>query len=466
MKLSIDDLLKISNVRIIKEGSIGKTVFKGVSIDSRKCKRNDLFIAIKGEKYDGHDFIKDVFGKGIKAVLAEKKWFARNRKKSSLKNKSFILVDDTLRTLGELAGNYRNEFIMPVIAVGGSNGKTTTKDFVAYVLSQKYSVHNTEGNYNNAIGVPLTVLNMNDKHDMSVIEIGTNHFDEIKNLCGIVKPQLGLLTNIGKEHLEFLKNINGVMKEEFEIVKYLKNHYGTFFLNNDDLYINKKIDRKSMKVFSYGRRNGSDVSGRIIKFDGFYPVVKIKYGNKRISTRLNMIGTQSFDSALCAAAVGFYFDVPSEGIKRALSEFSRSRNKRNELIDTNGIWLIDDTYNSNPDSVKVALENLKRYHIGSRKHIVLADMLELGRSSKKEHKEIGKLVKRLGFNNLYTYGPESYNTFKGAKGVKNNFYFTEKETLILFLNNVIKRNDIVLIKGSRSMKMEEAAEAIQTRRRI
>ena len=466
MRLTADVLSKIPDVRIINEELIRRAAFAGISIDSRKCRRNDLFFAIKGERFDGHDFVKDVFHRGVKAVVVDKKWFSDKGSKlnSSFKNRVFVLVNNTLTALGELACSYRDNFLMPVLAVGGSNGKTTTKDFVAYVLSKKYSVHNTEGNYNNAIGVPLTVLGMSNEHDMSVVEIGTNHFGEIKNLCRIVKPQFGLLTNIGREHLEFLKNINGVIKEEFELVNYLKDNYGTFFLNNDDRYISKKTERRKVKVFTFGKNRKNNVTGKIIRFDKFYPIVEIKYKDSVIRSRLNMIGSQSFDSALCAAAIGFYFDVPATRIKMALSEFQRCGTKRNELICPEGVWIIDDTYNSNPDSVLAALNNLKKYKIGGKKHIVLADMLELGKAGKKEHTGIGKLVKELGFDNLYTYGEASYNTYKGARGVKNNFYFLDKRTLTLFLNNIIKRNDIVLIKGSRSMRMEEVVGSLKARR--
>jgi UDP-N-acetylmuramoyl-tripeptide--D-alanyl-D-alanine ligase len=462
MNLNIGDLLKITSSKIISADGSNRIGFDGISIDSRNCRKNDLFIALKGDRCDGHDFVKSVFEKGIKGAIVSRRWYKRYGSKisRSFKNKIMIIVDDTVKALGELARNHRNSFIIPVIAVGGSNGKTTAKDFIAYVLSKKYGVLKTPGNYNNAIGVPLTLLGMDESHEISVIEIGTNHFGEIKYLCGLVKPQFGVLTNIGREHLEFLRDIKGVKKEEFELINYLNDNYGTFFLYNDDKYIKSGLNRASLKVFSYGKMKG-DVIGHILKFEKFNPIVEINYGKVSITVKLKMIGTQSFNSALCAAAFGFYFDVKPADIKKALSEFTMDMHKRNELKRVNRFWLIDDTYNSNPDSVIAAMENLKKYEVKGNIHIVLSDMLELGSSSRKEHFQIGKLVHDMGFSNLYTHGSGSYDTFLGAKGVRNNFYFQDKVTLIELLKNTIGKNDVILVKGSRSMKMEEVTSALE-----
>jgi UDP-N-acetylmuramoyl-tripeptide--D-alanyl-D-alanine ligase len=441
---------------------IEKLVFTGVSIDSRKCKKSEIFFAIKGERFDGHSFIKDVIPGGVRAVVAQKKWFKKlsGSEKRSLNNKPIVLVDDTIKSFGELARNYRRKFIIPVIAIAGSNGKTSTKDFIANVLSQRYNVLKTEGNFNNAIGVPLTLFRLSRKHEFCVVEFGTNHFGEIDYLCNVAEPQFGVITNIGKEHLEFLNDLRGVAKAEGELIEYQANNFGTFFLNMNDSHLVKKAAHKEMSIFTYGTTDKCDVKGRIIKYKGFNPEIEIKCGKKKINTVLNTIGSQSFNSALAAAAAGFYFDVHSEGIKKAISKFQQRAGKRNQLKNSNGYWVIDDTYNSNPDSVKAALENLKVYKVKGKKHIVLADMLELGGSSSKEHKSIGRLIKDMKFNNLYTYGRESLNTFKAARGVKNNFYFEDKTTLSQMLKRSVKKGDVVLVKGSRSMKMEEVVNGL------
>ncbi len=458
MKIGIEDLRKLSK-RSIYGNTADKISFSGVSIDSRSCKKGDLFFAVKGERFDAHDFVKDVLKKGIKGAVVQKKWF-KGQNKRFFKKYLLVIVDDTVKSLGELASIYRSKFIVPVLAVGGSNGKTTAKEFIAGVLSKKFNVLKTEGNFNNEYGVPLTLFRLTNNHEFCVIETGANHFGEIDNLCNIAKPQFGIITNIGKEHLEFFKDVRGAAKAECEMIDYLYSNYGMLFLNKNDRYLSEKAAKTGIKNFSFGKSGKADVKGKFKKFDGFNPVVEIKYGKEKFSAKLKMIGSQSFEAALCASAVGFYFGMKKEQIKKALEKIDIIKNKRNELKNKNGVWLIDDTYNSNPDSVKAALDNMKRFKVKGKKYVVLADMLELGKVSKKEHNSIGKLIKELGFENLYTYGSESYNTFIGAKGLKNNFYFSDKQTLIEFLKLNLREGDLVLVKGSRSMKMEEVTEAL------
>jgi UDP-N-acetylmuramoyl-tripeptide--D-alanyl-D-alanine ligase len=464
MNLGLRDLQCLTKVKIINGSLTEKTKFAGVSIDSRSCKSNELFFAIKGERFDGHDFVKDL---GTKCAVVSENWFSRSgkRDKSRIKYKTLIIVPDTIKALGELANIYRRKFAIPVLAIGGSNGKTTAKDMIANVLSKKYRVLKTEGNQNNELGVPLTLFRLNKSHDMAVIELGTNHFGEIKRLCKIAEPQFGLLTNIGKEHLEFLNSISGAAKAEGELVDYLGTRYGTFLMNSDDKYIKAIAKGKEIKVFTYGSGKNVNVGGRITEFRGFYPRIKIKYGNSSITTTLGNIGYQSFYAAISAAAAGFYFSVPVRLISGSLAGDPVGSGKRNQLLNINGVHIVDDTYNSNPDSVIAALENLKAYKTKSSKYVVLGDMLELGKSSSKEHRDAGRLVKKMRFENLYTYGENSYQTFRGAKGVKNNYYFQDKDILAEMLKLNIRKGDIVLVKGSRGMKMEEVIELLKTNNR-
>lgn len=457
MILSIGDIEGIKGIKVYNPEVFGRRKFTGVSIDSRKCGKYDLFFAIKGERFDGHDFVNDVLKKGTICAVVNSKWFTKNKKvlNRSFKKKCFVVVKNTEKALAEIASVYRNKFVIPVIGVAGSNGKTSTKDYIAEVLSAKYNVLKTVGNLNNQLGVPLTIFRLKPEHEIAVIEIGTNHFGEVEKLSKIAKPQFGLITNIGKEHLEFLKDIKGAAKAEGEIVEYLKTVYGTFFLNSDDKYLRKYSNYKDIKTFSFGMNSKADVKGKLKKFNGFYPQIEIKYGKKKILTQLNNIGYQSCQAALCSAAVGFYFGLPVQDIKKAISGYKIESNKRNQLKSINGIWIIDDTYNSNPDSVKAALENLRAYSVKGKKYIVLGDMLELGKTSKNEHTLVGKLIRKMKFENLLTFGNDSRNTFIGAKGLKNNYHFQDKDTLSQFLNIQLKKGDLVLVKGSRSMKMED-----------
>ncbi len=462
MMLSLSDIAGIKGIKIHNPEAFGSKKFRRVSIDSRKCGTNDLFFAIKGERFDGHDFVKDVLNKGTVCAVVNEAWYKKNTKalNRSFKKKCFIAVKDTEKAIGEIAKYYRSKFVIPVIAVSGSNGKTSTKDFIAEVLSTKYNVLKTDGNLNNQLGVPLTLFRLKPEHEIAVIEVGTNHFGEVEMLSRITQPQFGLITNIGKEHLEFLKDIKGAAKAEGELVEYLKEVYGTFIQNADDKYLNKYSKYKSIKTFSFGFKNKAEVKGKLKGFNKFYPQLEIKYGSKKILTQLKNIGYQSCQAALCAAAVGFYFGLPVQGIKKAISGYKIESNRRNQLKSINGIWIIDDTYNSNPDSVNAALENLKAYKINGKKYIVLGDMLELGKASKAEHSLSGKLVKKMKFDNLLTYGKDSYSTFISAKGVKNNYHFSDKDSLAAFLNLQLKKGDLVLVKGSRSMKMEDVIEKI------
>jgi UDP-N-acetylmuramoyl-tripeptide--D-alanyl-D-alanine ligase len=398
----------------------------------------------------------------VKLGIVEVGWF--NKNKDKYLNKPFILVKDTIKALGEIARNHKRKFDLPVLCVGGSNGKTTTKDLISAVLSKKYNVLKTEGNFNNHIGLPLTLLNLNENHNFCVLEVGSNHFGEIKYLCEIAEPGFGIITNIGKEHLEFFKDIKGVAKEEFELFDYLasvKNNT-IIFANLDDVHIKKYVEKKKIKRFvRYSYNHKTEIKGEFLKFtDSFEPVLKISYKGKSFDTKVSTFGKHSIFNGLAAAAIGLYFGVSNNSIKTTLSEYKPAGSKRMEVIKKKKKIFINDTYNSNPDSVRLGLETLKEFAACNNKHIVLGDMLELGENSTKEHFEIGVLIKKMKFNNLYTYGKESYNTFLGAKGVENNYYFNEKEDLSGFLNKVINPNDVIYIKGSRGMKMEDVLNDI------
>ncbi|MBX7045536.1 MAG: UDP-N-acetylmuramoyl-tripeptide--D-alanyl-D-alanine ligase [Ignavibacteria bacterium] len=458
--IKVSDFLKIETEALYNIDKIKNLDFDSAEIDSRRIKKEQIFFAIKGENTDGHRYLKDVFKKGIRLAVVEKKWFTKNKK--DFQKSSFIVVEDTIRFLGLFAQKHLEKFSIPVLCIGGSNGKTTTKDLVASVLSQKYNVLKTEGNFNNHIGLPLTLLRLNDAHDFAVLEVGCNHFGEIKYLCEIAKPQFGLITNIGREHLEFFKTVRGVAKAEFELYDYLKKNDGLCFFNLDDEFL-KKYSEKVKKdfKFNYSNTKSADVQGKFIKFNkDFQPVLKIKYGKNSFEVTVATFGKHSIVNGLAAASVGIFFGVSPAKIRKSLKDFKPTSSKRMELVKKNGLTIINDTYNSNPDSVKMGLETMKEFKTKGKKFVALSDMLELGRASKKEHGYIGELAGKLKLENLFTTGKESYNTFKSARGVKNNFYFEKKSDLISHLKNAVKKNDVIYVKGSRGMKMEEVVESL------
>jgi len=453
-----EDFFRIDTEGFYNIEKVSKLNFESAEIDSRRIKDTQIFFAIKGDNTDGHKYLKDVFKKGVKLAVVEKKWFLKN--KNDFKKSSFIVVADTVLSLGAFAQKHLEKFQIPVLCIGGSNGKTTTKDLVSCVLSQKYNVLKTEGNFNNHIGLPLTLLRLDKSHDFAVLEVGCNHFGEIKYLCEIAKPNYGMITNIGREHLEFFKTVKGVAKAEFELYDYLRKNNGVCFCNVDDEYIkNYSAKLKKENKFTYSNKRSADVKGKFVKFNkNFEPELNISYKNNSFNITVATFGKHSVVNGLAAASVGLQFGVSPMKIKKALKEFKPTSSKRMEVIKKNGITIINDAYNSNPDSVKMGLETLKQFDTKGNKYAVLSDMLELGKASKKEHLYIGSLASSLKLENLFTTGQESLNTYKSAKGVKNNLYFGKKTDLISHLKNIIRKNDIIYVKGSRGMKMEEVVE--------
>ena len=458
--IDLNDLFKIETKGFYNIEKLDKISFEKAAIDSRTVGKADLFFAVKGDNTDGHKYLKSVFQKGIKAAVVDEKWFKKNKK--DFKKNSFIITSDTIKALGELASNYRDKFDIPVLCIGGSNGKTTTKDLTASVLSQKYKVHKTVGNFNNHIGLPLVLLAMKEDSEICVLEVGANHFGEVKYLCDIAKPTAGLVTNIGKEHLEFFKNLKGVSKAEFELYDYLVKNKKLCLFNFDDAFIKefaqKKAGRTKKVTYSYGY--SCDVKGKFVKYNNkFEPVIKINSKKVKLEANVSTFGKHSIYNGLAAATVGINFGLNSKQIRKGLSTFKQSSSKRMEMLKSKkGVTIINDAYNSNPDSVKMGIETLKEFNTKGQKFIVLGDMLELGKGSGKEHSAIGSLVKKNNFKNLFTYGKESYNTFLSADGVDNNIYFEDKKELGTELSKRVTKKDIVYLKGSRGMKMEEVIQ--------
>ena len=458
--LNTDDLLKIEHTGQYNFDKLKKRRFRGVSIDSRKINKDEIFFAIAGEVTDGHKYIDEVFRKKVQIAVVNDGWFKKHKNK--YKNKIFLTVKDTTMALGSFAKIHKSNFNIPVLCIGGSNGKTTTKDLTAAVLSQKYKVLKTEGNFNNHIGLPLTLLRLNAGHNFCVLEVGCNHYGEVKYLCSLAEPGYGMITNIGKEHLEFFRDLKGVAKAEFELFDYLKEKEGIIFINHDDRFIkNYSKGIKHEKKFSYSYMYNTDVKGRSKGFNKNYePEIEVSCGEKKFKTHISTFGKHSVYNGLAAAAAGLYFKVSMRGIKKALQNFTPSSSKRMEILKVKGMTIINDTYNSNPESVKMGIDTMMEFRTKGRKYAVLSDMLELGKASRKEHSDIGKYAEVSGLENLYTFGKESYYTFYNAKKVKNNFYFENKEDMTEMLRKNLKKDDIIYVKGSRGMKMEEVVKGI------
>lgn len=376
-------MITLKDIEQIPEAEFHNLKFKsarGVSTDSRSISGGQVFFALRGEKFDGHNFVVDALGKGSVCAVVDRAWY-RNAINDQLSAIGYplVVVDDTTRALGDLANVYRRKFTMPVIAIGGSNGKTTTKEMVAGVLNRKFKVIKTSGNHNNQIGVSMTIFEFGKSHEIAVIEIGTNHLGEIKRLCEVLGPIAGLVTNIGIEHLEFFWTLNGVEKEEGSLFNYLKRTNGTAFVNADDRRLVRMS--KAMKYkFLYGFRSGSaarkNLIGRMFGMDSNgCAVFEMNYRKRTELVRLKVPGVHNVMNALAAAAVGCYYGVSLSDIKKAL-EGHRSCEKRMQIVKAGGVTILNDTYNSNPESAVAAIRWLSVVRGKGKRIAVLADMLE------------------------------------------------------------------------------------------
>lgn len=457
MKITFKDLSALRSVEIFNKDGLRNKKITGVSTDSRTIEPGNIFVALRGEKYDGHQFVDEVFRKGAAAVLVDENWRKANNPSTQLPVNTLAIVPDTTNAFGELANMYRRKFSIPVLAVGGSNGKTTTKEMISAVLRTTYNVLSTEGNLNNHIGVPKMLFRLTARHDIAVLELGTNHFGELKYLCDIAEPTHALLTNVGREHLEYFGDEAGVAREETELFRSLPPK-GFAFVNADDAHL-LKAGAKIRRTAKYGLSRKAGVRALNVRLDERgCSAFDLSVKGKKNSIHLSTPGLHNVSNALAAATVGLTFKVPKKKVISALESFTGA-NKRMEIIKRNSVTILNDTYNANPDSVLAALKTLKSMKIDGKKIVVLADMLELGARAEHEHAKLGLAVSDLEFEYLLTFGPLSRFTHEASK-LAFAEYFDSKEALTASLKSLIAPGDAVLVKGSRGMKMEEVVEKI------
>jgi len=469
MKFTANDILSAGHMEALGFDKVKALHCTGVSTDSRIVKTGDLFVAIRGEKYDGHNFVTKAVEAGAAALVVEKKWADSNSILLSSINVPRLIVVNTVLALGELARTHRRKFKIPFIVVGGSNGKTTTKDMIASVLSERYRVLSTNGNLNNPIGVPQTLFRLEKEHQIAVVEIGTNHFGEIEYLCGVIEPTHALITTVGREHLEFFGSVKGVAKAEGESFDWLRKHrknVAVGFVNGDDARTLKQA-RGLKKSITYGFGKGTKAVQGTVAGVNQYACARLDVkarGKKGFSLELSLPGRHNALNALAATTVGLTFRVPAAKIQRAISSFTGT-GKRMQMLKLGNITVLNDTYNSNPDSVLAALETLNAATVTGKKIAVLADMLELGESAKDEHMRVGKLAKAYGIEYLLTYGPLSKHTYDAAT-TRFKVHYDQKNILSEYLVELVASGDIILIKGSRGMKMEDVVTFLTERLKL
>lgn len=408
-----------------------------VTIDSRKIGRNDIFFAFSGDNFNAATLAEKAIDDGALAVIVEQSEFEN-------KDRNIFYVQSTLEFLQQLAIYHRSKLNIPFIGLTGSNGKTTTKELIHAVLSEKFNVQYTYGNLNNHIGVPLTILSIKPEHEIAVIEMGANHQKEIEFLCTISQPDFGYITNFGKAHLEGFGGFEGVIKGKSELYDYLKENQQTIIVNENDPIQVEKTENYSPKI-TFGKAE-SDYNFEAFSEDHF--VGLIYQGEKTVS---KLTGEYNFTNLCAAASLGLHFGISFEKIKHAVEQYTPT-NMRSQVVKKENRTLVLDTYNANPSSMTASLNNFITFE--GRKTIIIGDMLELGAESEKEHQNILELARTLGFDTIITVGKH----FKGVNASELTFENTTELTEYLQENKIQSEN--ILLKGSRGIALEKVIDFI------
>ena len=410
-----------------------------ITTDSRKVEPGSLFFALKGDSFDGNRFAPVALKKGAAFAIVDDP--------PPVPNDRFIVVDNVLNALQELAVYHRKRLLIPVIGITGSNGKTTTKELISVVLNRKYRTFATSGNLNNHIGVPVSVLSIHEDHELAVIEMGANHQGEIAALSRIALPDFGLITNIGKAHLEGFGGYEGVIKAKTELYQFISETHGKLFVNGDDPLLMEKS--KGIRSILYGINDQATVAGEITQKFPFI-TARILIHNDEILVKTRMVGAYNLDNILAAACIGSHFGVSSQQIQEAIGNYS-PQNHRSQWYETKANKIVMDAYNANPTSMKLALENFAESPF-KNKMLILGDMRELGPDSKVEHREMCGIIRKLGFSDVILVGPEFGNVNTG----KSHFtLFNKVEDAKAALQNNPPSGKTILIKGSRGIQLEK-----------
>lgn len=448
----LEEIIQITNGSLLK--GVPTLTVSGICTDSRKIKPGELFLALKGEHFDGHHFLQEAVKAGAAAVLVMEET-------GPFGDTPLIRTNDTLKALGAIARFHRQRFKAPVIGITGSNGKTTTKDLVAAVLSQKFTIVKTEANYNNEIGLPLTLLEMDHQTEAVVVEMGMRGLGQIQNLANIAEPEIGLITNIGQAHLELLGSQANIAKAKGELLQSLPPN-GIAVLNGDDPWIRQMSIPHQVHPIWFGLDSSDlDYQGFITRDTGHEILFQVDGKGDKFEISLPLPGRLNVYNALAAVAIGRILGLSIPEIQQGLAAPALTGG-RLKVLNHNQLRIIDDTYNASPVSVKAALEVLCRMSGPGKKIAVLADMLELGDASINFHFNVGVYAAELGVDHLLAYGDLARKYVEGFTSITPGKaeYFSNKSDLIRALKAMAHPGDSLLVKGSRSMKMEEVVEAL------
>lgn len=450
LEVTVQEMLDILEVNSV--GVPAKNLKRKVNLcmDSREKAKGVVFWPIKGARFDAHQFVNQMEKDGALMSVVNQDTAQQNI------FKMFAPVEDTTKALLKLAKGYQQRFDVKKVAITGSNGKTTTKEMVKTVLSTKFNTHATQGNFNNHIGVPMTLFQLKHSHEAAVVEMGTSGPNEIHPLSMATEPDVAVITNIGASHLERLGDLDGVFREKITIKDGLKKG-GTLIVNADDPRLCKVRSTRNVKVLTFGVRRGVIKPEKLTWNENACACFYV--GRTRFE--LSVPGSHNLYNALAAIAVGETFHISKAEIAKALAGF-RATNMRMEIRKGNGFKIVSDCYNANPSSTKMALQTIGNMNVKGCRIAVLGDMLELGKASKELHRSIGNMVPEMNFDLLLAVGEEAKNFVKGAKekGMKAAYHFETVQEVIEFLEDVVAEGDVLLVKGSRGMKMEQVVDSL------
>ena len=459
MDIKVKDIIKICDAQLVYGNE--EEICQNFSKDTREIKKDDVYIGIKGENFDGNTLYEKALENGAKVCILENVEIPEHINKI-YKDRTIIKVKDTIKALQQIATYKRELYNIPVIAVTGSVGKTSTKDILASVISKKYKVLKTQGNLNNHIGLPLTILKLKD-HTAMVVEMGMNSLGEISVLSNIAKPTISVITNVGTAHIGKLGSRQNILKAKLEILDGMSKD-GTLVINNDNDMLNSwNKHNKTYNVATFGINNNSDVMAKDIKFNENSSNFLAQTKNEKLNIIVPIGGEHFVYNALCAIVVGELLNINNEDILKGIEEFELTKNRMELLKNKNNVTIINDCYNANYDSMKASLEYLSKVN-SQRKIAVLGDMLELGNYAKELHEKVGEEVAKNKIDILVTVGKEAKNILNKAVSMgldkENAYSFETNEQAIELLNKVLKSGDIVLVKASNGMHFNKIIESI------
>jgi UDP-N-acetylmuramoyl-tripeptide--D-alanyl-D-alanine ligase len=460
---TLSDILKATGGELLSGDPLQG--FENIGIDSRDIRPRDVFVAIAGDIHDGHTFVDDVVQQGVSGLVV-------NREKSAdlpvadwqTGQIACVAVADTTRALGDLAAYHRSRTDVPLTAITGSNGKTTTRQMTAQVMAQKYRTLATIGNYNNQIGVPLTLLRLSGEYEQAVVELGTNSPGEIARLAQICAPDIGVVTNVGPAHLEGLGSLDGVMREKEQLIKHLKAG-GKAVLNADDRRVYQMANRTEREVLLFGLSKNAGIRATAVNERTGGISFTLHLPDEHLTVSLNVPGQFMVLNALAAAAVGYLLELSAEEIKAGLESFEPVWGRMDIFQTANGIHIIDDTYNANPESMKAAITTLRTLRRNNRSLVVAGDMLELGDQSEALHKQVGAWAAAANIHKLLVTGEFANAVAAGAMKAKMkpaDIFTGSRDEIIDTLKQSLKTGDWVLIKGSRGARMETVVEDLKS----